>query len=65
MEEPFSTSSSVCCVQGGHRQERIGAADRRPLDPVLTDEALAGLRAQGAPGCLLCSIDEWEENWDA
>ncbi|MGA8027506.1 MAG: hypothetical protein WB992_10185 [Bryobacteraceae bacterium] len=30
--------------------------------PLLTDSMMAELRAQAAPGCVLCLIDEWEED---
>jgi hypothetical protein len=43
----------------------INGPDRRAVDSVVTNEVLAGLRAQAAPGCLLCSIDEWEADWNA
>lgn len=35
------------------------------VDSVLTDAVLEKLKEQSTAGCLLCSLEEWdEEDWD-
>lgn len=49
-----------CCVQASRPLK-----DRAQHDSVVKDAALMKLKKQAPPGCLLCVIDEWdEEDWD-
>jgi hypothetical protein len=35
------------------------------MDPVLTETALSELKKQAPAGCVLCSLEAWdEEEWD-
>ncbi|HJT71236.1 MAG TPA: hypothetical protein VJ731_13645 [Terriglobales bacterium] len=53
------------CVHLATDRESVDGPRRSAVDPVLSDTVLAELRAQAPPGCFLCSMDDWEEDWDA
>jgi hypothetical protein len=53
------------CGQSATDREGLAKPRHSAVMPLMSDAVLAELRAQAAPGCLLCSMDDWEEDWDA
>jgi hypothetical protein len=63
--QPGQAAEPLCCGRGANDLEPGSYQRDSFADSVLTDSLLSELKKQSSNGCLLCFLEEWdEEEWD-